>query len=282
VARGDFASEPSAEAKSNNHDLRPRADLPTIGPIVMRALAVLSIVVLVTRIAGAQPTAQPEDERLYLEGQKAYDAKRYDDAIAAWQKSYAISKLPALLFNLGQAHRLAGHCAEAVAAYQKFLVQSPDADDAPVATQFVRELEPCPGASAPPATPRPPITTEHAAKPAITTSHVVDHGSTKRMIGLVAVGAGVALVATGAYFGNRAVTLADEVDTACAAGCEWADVESKDAEGRRDAKLQYVFLGVGAAAIVTGAVSYVLGKRDHAVIVEPRADRVTLGFRTTF
>jgi tetratricopeptide (TPR) repeat protein len=267
--------------------------------IVTRATCISIVLLLAARVAAAQPQTRPEDERLYNEGQKAYDDKRYEDAIAAWEKSYAISKLPALLFNLGQANRLADHCAAAVAAYKKFLEKSPDADDAPTAEQFVRELEPCPepaatgpsttGPSTGPATTGPATTgpattgpsTDHPST-SVTTRHVVDHGRGKRITGIVALGAGAALVATGAYFGNRAVTLADEVGTACSAGCEWADVQDKDAEGRRDAKLQYVFYGVGAAAIITGAVTYVLGTRDKTVIVEPHADRVSVAFRTTF
>jgi len=55
------------------------------------------VLLLVARTA----TAQPNDaERLYTDGQKAYDDKRYDDALAAWEKAYELSHLPGLVFNL--------------------------------------------------------------------------------------------------------------------------------------------------------------------------------------
>jgi len=231
---------------------------------------------IVLALLGGHAVAGSDDEQLYREGQAAYDAKRYDEAIAKWEQSYAISKLPALMFNLAQAHRLAGHCREAVAAYKKFVALDPEASDAPTATQLIGELEPtCPAEVEPPDT-QPDKPPPHGPG---TTSHVVDRGHGKRVFGAVVAGTGLALVATGLYFGNHATSLADEVRTACASGCEWATVEDKDAAGKRAELLQYVFLGSGAAAIVAGVATYAIGVRSKTVVVEPRGAGVAVTLR---
>jgi tetratricopeptide (TPR) repeat protein len=219
---------------------------------------VLVMLVLATRVASADSDA----ERLYQEGQAAYDAKRYTDAIAAWDKAYALSKLPALVFNLAQAHRLAGHCQRAHESYRTFIQLDPTAEDRPAAEQFMRELDSC-------AHPGPK--TNPAVRTGPTTPRYEDRGGGKRVAGLVIGGSGVAMIAGGIFFGNRATTIAQEVKDACTSGCEWATLEAKDADGRRAATLQYVFLGAGTAAVATGVWFYIRGARAREVLVEPRA-----------
>lgn len=221
---------------------------------------------IVVALLGNVAHAESEAERYYKQGQAAYDDKRYDDAIAAWTRSYELSKLPGLVFNLAQAHRLAAHCEQAVAEYRRFLSLDPASDERPTAEQFLRELEPCKQAVEPPPidhtppTPPPggPVETLQSGLGAY---RIEDRGAGKRTTGLIVGGAGLAMFATGLYFGNRASTLANEVEAACAMGCEWSTLEDKDASGRQAATLQYVFLGAGAAAMAGGAVLYFLGAR---------------------
>ncbi len=235
----------------------------------MHRVAALLAVTLFARVAHADGDA----EKLYQEGQAAYDAKRYDDAIAAWDKSYAQSKLPALVFNLAQAHRLAGHCTKAVEAYTRFLSLDPASDERPSAEQFMRELQPCPDAPK-----RPPERTE----PIVTGPHVEDRGGGKRRAGLIVGGAGLAAFATGLYFGSRASSIANEVQDACAMGCEWATLEDKDASGRRAATIQYVLVAVGAAGMIGGATLYYLGHSNRHVVVEMPKHGAVVGVAGTF
>jgi len=253
--------------------LRGLARSPIVG--VMRLVILL---VLATGVASAQA---PDAEQLYKDGQTAYDAKRYDDAIAAWSKSYELSRLPALVFNLAQAHRLAGHCAKAVESYKKFLSLDPQSDERPAAEQFLRELEPC--VKPKPIDLKPPPKVE--ILPSGMGSHrIEDRGGGKRMAGVIIGGAGIALFATGLYFGNRATSLANEVEAACELGCEWSTLEAKDASGRQAATLQYVFYGVGATAIAGGTVLYLLGARarETRVFVEPTANGGAVGVSGRF
>src|SRR6476646_10342578 len=112
----------------------------------MRVLAV--VLALLVPLAAH---AESEAERFYNEGQRAYEAQRYDDALTAWEKSYALTKLPALLFNIAQAQRLRhqpGDCTKASANYKEFLTSGKKSDQRAMAEEFIAELAPCVDAEA--------------------------------------------------------------------------------------------------------------------------------------
>jgi hypothetical protein len=202
-----------------------------------------------------------EPEQLYAVGQAAFDAKQFDDAIAAWERSYTLSKEPGLLFNLGQAYRLRdrpGDCGTATNKYKEFMRLDPTSDQRRAARGFIDALSGCVAQEKPaPATPPP--------SPSTTTPGPQEHsGATKKLVGTLTAGGGVLLIATGIYFGHRASSLGDEVTTACVGGCDWAIYGPKDADGHRSERLQYVFEGIGIAAVIGGAALYVLGRRDDA------------------
>jgi tetratricopeptide (TPR) repeat protein len=235
-----------------------------------------------TGVAVAQPT---EAERYYAEGQKAYEDRRYDDAIAAWQKSYDLSHLPGLVFNLAQAYRLHGDCSRAVASYRKFVQLDPASGQRDAAEGFVKELEPCHDKPAPAKDTTEPkqvaVSPPPPPRPHVDTL-VVDDGGGKRLVGVVATIAGAATIATGVYFGNQARSLGDEVRAACMMGCAYSTVADKDTTGRRDERLQWILYGAGGAALVTGGVLYWLGARDHHVVVLPDRTGGSVAWSTTW
>ncbi len=225
----------------------------------------LGLVLAFTRVAAAQPT---EAERFYTEGQKAYDAQRFDEALVAWERAYELSRLPALMFNIAQAYRLNGNCAKAIASYRTFVELAPTSDERGDAEALIREMSPCPAVvvTPPPSKPKPP--SERAISPS------ANPGRGKRIVGGVIAVGGVGLVAVGVVFGSKAAALADEVKAACVVTCDFAMIGTKDADGRAAERNQFIFLGAGGAAIVTGSVLYFLGKRDGAstVAIAPRGD----------
>ena len=231
----------------------------------MRAIVVLLIVLLSAPLA----RAESEAERLYNQGQQAYEALRYDDALTAWEKSYALSKLPALLFNIAQAQRLRGKpgdCTKATANYRKFIALAPKSNERPTAEGFIAELSPCVEQEAKPApVVPPPQTVTPAPMPApapVAPSREGGGGKGKRFAGYAVGGAGIVLVVTGVYFGAKARRLGDEVSDECADGCDWNLVKDKDAEGKSAETTQYVLYGVGAAAIVAGGVLWWMGNKE--------------------
>ena len=92
------------------------------------------IVVLVgwAGVAAAQaPPPSPNTERArqaFLEGQTAYEAGDYEEAIRLWEQAYEIDPRPALHYNLAQAHGRLGHTVEEVQALERF-VQAADPSD---------------------------------------------------------------------------------------------------------------------------------------------------------
>lgn len=71
--------------------------------------------------------AQPADEKssadaaaLFDEGKRHFDIGEYAAAIVTWKQSYLISSEPLLLFNIGQAYRLSGNCAQANRFYLNY------------------------------------------------------------------------------------------------------------------------------------------------------------------
>lgn len=97
----------------------------------------LSLVVLLF-IAACAPTSVPPPRTAdyYLqEGEKYFDSKLYEEAIASWEKvrdSYYSPELNILAeMKIAEAHFLAGNYVEAAAAYEDFLKQHPDHERIP-------------------------------------------------------------------------------------------------------------------------------------------------------
>jgi hypothetical protein len=72
----------------------------------------------------------------------AYDLGNYDEAASRYEAAYRLVQDPALLYNIGQAYRLAGRTEKALAAYKGFLRTAPpeDPNRAPVGGR-ITELE---------------------------------------------------------------------------------------------------------------------------------------------
>lgn len=222
-----------------------------------------AIVVVTLAALCSESRAEPTAETLYSEGQAAYDRADYALAVDRWQASYRLSQEPALLYNVAQAYRMAGDCARALSSYRQFVTADPHSERRPFADEFIRELAAtCGQPSVVPVVPvvQPPRRIER-----------LDAGRHLKIAGIATSGAGAAIVITGLLIGRRASALGDEVSSACTQSCEWAEQRSKDARGRRDARIGYVLDGVGLAAIATGAVLYVLGDRKAAVSITPRS-----------
>jgi hypothetical protein len=94
---------------------------------------------------------------------------------------------------------------------------------------------------------------------------VADSGRPLRIAGLATAGAGVAALAAGAVFGLQARSKGDSVSTANRFD------PNADSAGRRAQTLQYVFYGIGGAAVATGAVLFYFGidRSDERAALAP-------------
>src|SRR4051794_34647805 len=96
-------------------------------PAALGAVA-LAVALALGRSASAQPASPAPDDRasaaeaaaLYDEGKRHFDIGEYAPAIASWKQSYLRSSAPLLLFNIAQAYRLSGNCAQANRFYLNY------------------------------------------------------------------------------------------------------------------------------------------------------------------
>jgi hypothetical protein len=269
-----------------------------------------AIVLLVLGLAGsasawAQPapaTTHEAEARAHFErGTAHYKDGRYLEARAEFAAGYELSHRPMFLFNMAECSRLRGDLDIARDTYERYLRADPNGSNAELARQRLTALgakvnEPVkedPPAVAKPDKPERPVvikpvvaepTPSPVTRPAPTPTPECAEGSscwassrgrTKRLVGLGVGGAGIALAATGIYFWRRSVSLGSDVTEACEIGCDWEGVKDTYAASQSAATKQWVFLGLGSAAIVTGGVLYFLGSRERnasRVVVVPTAD----------
>lgn len=110
---------------------------------------------------------------LTRQGLEHYEAARYPEAIAAFEAAYARLPLPLLLYNLGQAHRLAGDCRSAIRYYERFAETRPTGSVAEFVRNRLRELGDCSNDE----TPSPPV---DATQPAASSAPLTRRGAGKR------------------------------------------------------------------------------------------------------
>src|ERR1043165_7663784 len=136
----------------------------------MRALLIL----LLATPALAQPT--PDDraraKTLFDDGSSEYRAGHYDRAIELFQDAYKLSHAPGLLFNIAQAYRLKGACAQALEYYQRSLDEDTTADNRAEMQDRVTEMQAC--VNAKPPAPAPPPPAPVVTPPVITTRAAIE------------------------------------------------------------------------------------------------------------
>jgi tetratricopeptide (TPR) repeat protein len=240
----------------------------------MKHSALALAIVATSRFVLAEPASDPA--ALFHQGQAAYDQQRYDEALTAWEQSYALSLSPALLYNIAQAYRLRGHaedCALARADYAKFIELAPPSPERDLAARYVAELAVCssPADAAKAATiPVAPNSTDAPTSDAAAGSPQPPTARSLANIGGVALGvAGFGLLASGIALGHHASVLGDDVTQACSVSCTWSAETTRDAAGRRDAAVGWALDGVGAAALVGSAVLLYFGFNERGIAVVP-------------
>jgi hypothetical protein len=241
------------------------------------------------RDAGSDDGKQAAAAQAYREGKAAYDAKSYDDAIIKWQQSLALSNASALKFNLAQAYRLRNLPTDCVAAsklYAAFAAATSDAALKSASLGFVDELAPCVASQAAiepqekvPIEGRVPAISElpPAYPPKVDAAPISEQPTRAprfRVASITAAGIGVAAIGVGAFFSMRARTASDDIYETCGkpgANCQWSTaLQATEDRGRQAAQLQWVFYGVGGAALITAGTLYYLGHRkgtQHVAVV---------------
>src|SRR5688572_26830134 len=104
-----------------------------------QAMMLVAAVAALTSTAFADPNKAPPNP--LKEAAQAYKEGRYEDALAALEKAYAMSPKPELHYSIGQVYVKMGRCDDAIVAYKKFLASKPAADRADLANQAIATCE---------------------------------------------------------------------------------------------------------------------------------------------
>ena len=106
----------------------------------MRALAAL-VVVCALAAAPVRASASAEDvaRREFERATSLYAQGRYDDALDAYARAYALTDAPELLFNIGQCHAALGEQQAAIRAYRRYLDEAGPRADRALAEQRIAE-----------------------------------------------------------------------------------------------------------------------------------------------
>ena len=215
------------------------------------ALALSAFSALPAQAADASADAR----RLYAEGKAEYAQGHYERAITLFEQSYALSESTALLFNMAQAHRLAGpsHCADARKLYESYLAAQPDAENRREVEERIKELGECPAAPAGPAGSAPAASTS-AAVPLLP---VPPSPPARRGLPpgpVITTGAGAALLVAGGVLYWRALQKHREAEKICP--CYPGTFDNWEML----TKVSYALLGLGAATTATGVSWWFVGE----------------------
>lgn len=135
----------------------------------MRSLIVVFLSLLT--VPGVRAAEQPSDVATahVRKATAAFNLGKYDDAAKEYEAAYEQTLDPNLLFNIGQAYRLAGDRDKAITAYRSFIRSSPQSEQLRLAESKIRELERQRSKAPPPAVPPPgPQPAAPAAAPVAT------------------------------------------------------------------------------------------------------------------
>jgi hypothetical protein len=105
------------------------------------------LVLLGLASTGASPS--PEEQKAFTEGLRLFQSGDPRGAERIWKAGYAVGHDPAFLVRIGEAEEKAGAPKEALAAYERYLRESPDASDRDDIEARLRRLRPAPAAPAP-------------------------------------------------------------------------------------------------------------------------------------
>lgn len=233
----------------------------------MRALvAILILGVLSAPVAADKGAAKQH----YQRGTMLFDLQRYGEAAVEYEKAFESWDNAALLYNIGQAYRLAGNLKKSVAAYRAFLRRVPNtpnraevetriaalqqkldepATTTPAVTKAIEPIE----------TPTPTVTPTKTATTA-TAPRSQPHARTFKWAGVGLLAGGAALLGTGAAFAALAQSASNDL-THAAPGTVFAPETER--RFQLDRAVGVSLLAIGGACAIGGAALFAIGFRGE-------------------
>jgi tetratricopeptide (TPR) repeat protein len=255
---------------------------------MIRSALVLALVL--GGVASAQPRSAGLDA--FEAGRRAFEANNYEAAIGDFQRAYQLDADPGYLFNLAQAQRLAGHCADAAASYRAFLEVVPHPPNVDRIKEWIATTDACARdrALAPTSTPSPPPPAPPIAiAPSIAATTTV-HARPSPLPAYVAAGVGVVAIGLAAYFTWDVGHLESEREALCGMPCEWTAAKTASAadlatRGSHASDAAIASWTIGGLAIAAAAAYYAYAhtRGDEPVVtVAPTPHGAVAGLALAF
>jgi tetratricopeptide (TPR) repeat protein len=237
-------------------------------------LATFGLAIALAAPAAAQVKDAARARELYEEGARLYNLGQYESALRSFEQAYAISGAKPLLFNIAQAHRLAGpsHCERALSAYETYLREDPQASNSVEVQQRIDEMRTCADrerANQPASAPPPHAPANGDASKIENGPSVAEHAApTSSVAPIVVTGVGAALTVTGGILYWQARVKFDQARSICP--CPDGQFSGWQAASYAS----YALLATGGAALLGGAIWWTLDRqkstvRSYGVVVDP-------------
>lgn len=258
--------------------------------MTLRLFAAACVLLAAAPPARAQPSEPPPETKAdarkhFDQAQVFYRLGRFDDAVREFEEAYRLYPKPALLFNLGQAHRQAGNTDKAIFFFRQYLDSNPEAKDRGEIEALIQELEKAKAAT--PTQPKPMVEETAATQPPPETVRTETSPGSRglRTAGVVAMIGGGALVVAGAAFAALAHAQQGKLEDAYAAGKDdiqnaalYSDTQAARDRGRLLANLSIASFVAGGVALVGGGALYYVGlPRTRTIAIAPTPSGIVLG-----
>jgi tetratricopeptide (TPR) repeat protein len=247
---------------------------------VTRAFAAMLLVMLL-RPAWAQPAdTKAQAVAAASEGATRFQDYDYVGAVERFKAAYELDPDPGYLFNIAQAYRLSGDCANAADYYGHFLEKVPDPPNAERVKRWSAEQRACANARTQHAETKvvePPHPDVVIKPPAAVPVPEVDHpGRNQRGVAITLAGVGAVAFGVAGFFtwdGNYLDSQKSSLLLRCteAAPCSSATVNDYDRRGSRANTIAVSGYVVGGAALAGGIVLFLTARSsaETPVVIAP-------------
>jgi tetratricopeptide (TPR) repeat protein len=236
----------------------------------MAGLRLLGALVVAVVIAGARPAVAATDDdparEAFEQARRAYNLGRWQEAADGFERAYRLLGDPVLLFDRGQALRRAGRPDEAIASYEAYLRERPDAANRAQVEAHIRALE----LSRPRQGVTPPIPERAEAAPvpadiAAPRAAPAARPSPRRWLPWVGAGVTVALAGSATAMGLSVNHRFAELRDTCGRTVGCSEDQKSDLRTRVTAT-NVLWALAGVSAVATG-ISLFVGPREAEVAV---------------
>jgi tetratricopeptide (TPR) repeat protein len=241
------------------------------------------LAIVVASVALARPASAdtPLQQAKVLTSRATIEFKvgHFESALDLYSKAYELVPTPALLFDVGQCHRMLKNYERAIFFFQEYLREKAGASNRPVVEQLLddskRQLQEQRSAEAaskasteaerhaaepqPPPPPEVPAPSPASVPQAVETTPRADHPGI-RVAGLATTGVGLVLVGAATYFGLRASSLSNEISQVSSGHGTWSPQDQSDYDaGKSDARWATILYVAGGVTLAAGGVLTYLG-----------------------